>query len=62
MPSPSDLRPDEDGDLLSESDLIGHLSTLFTAGHETTASALTWTLFLLTAAPADFGRPGRRTR
>ncbi|HST03441.1 MAG TPA: cytochrome P450 [Chloroflexia bacterium] len=42
---------DEDGTLLSDSDLIGHLSTLFTAGHETTASALTWTLFLLTQHP-----------
>ena len=42
---------DEDGELLTESDLIGHLSTLFTAGHETTASALTWTLFLLTQHP-----------
>jgi cytochrome P450 len=42
---------DEDSELLSDSDLIGHLSTLFTAGHETTASALTWTLFLLTQHP-----------
>jgi cytochrome P450 len=41
----------EDGTGLSQSDLLGHLSTLFTAGHETTASALTWTLFLLSQHP-----------
>jgi cytochrome P450 len=42
---------DEQGDILSEDDLHGHLSTLFTAGHETTASSLTWTLFLLSQHP-----------
>lgn len=42
---------DEDGSALTGDDLLGHLSTLFTAGHETTASALTWTLFLLSQHP-----------
>jgi cytochrome P450 len=42
---------DEDGSILTDDDLLGHLSTLFTAGHETTASALTWTLFLLSQHP-----------
>ncbi len=41
----------DDGSGLAQSDLLGHLSTLFTAGHETTASALTWTLFLLSQHP-----------
>ncbi|MEO8287938.1 MAG: cytochrome P450 [Chloroflexota bacterium] len=42
---------DEDGGTLTEDDLLGHLSTLFTAGHETTASSLTWTFFLLAQHP-----------
>jgi cytochrome P450 len=42
---------DKDGDSLTDDELLGHLTTLFTAGHETTASALTWTLFLLTQHP-----------
>jgi cytochrome P450 len=42
---------DEDGSTLTDDDLLGHLSTLFTAGHETTASSLTWTLFLLSQHP-----------
>lgn len=42
---------DEDGSTLTDDELLGHLATLFTAGHETTASALTWTLFLLTQHP-----------
>ncbi len=43
------------GDSLTDSDLLGHLTTLFTAGHETTASALTWTLFLLAQHPRILG-------
>ncbi len=42
---------DEDGAVLTDMDLLGHLTTFFTAGHETTASALTWTLFLLAQHP-----------
>jgi cytochrome P450 len=42
---------DESDNSLTDDDLLGHLSTLFTAGHETTASALTWTLFLLSQHP-----------
>lgn len=45
----------EDGTGMSQDDLLGHLSTLFTAGHETTASALTWTLFLLSQHPQVLG-------
>jgi cytochrome P450 len=42
---------DEDGTTLTETELLGHLTTLFTAGHETTASAMTWTLLLLSQHP-----------
>lgn len=41
----------EDGARLSSEQLIGEIATLFVAGHETTASALTWTLFLLEQHP-----------
>ncbi len=41
---------DEDGGL-TEEELIGHVSVLFAAGHETSANALTWTLFLLSQHP-----------
>ncbi|MEA2574535.1 MAG: hypothetical protein QOH93_1833, partial [Chloroflexia bacterium] len=43
---------DEDGTRLTEDELVGHTTALFVAGHETTASALTWTLFLLAQHPA----------
>ncbi len=43
---------DEDGSTLSDAELIAHTLTLFVAGHETTANALTWTLFLLSQHPA----------
>ena len=36
---------------LSEFELLGHVGVLFAAGHETSANALTWTLFLLTQHP-----------
>ncbi|MCU6709524.1 cytochrome P450 [Paenibacillus sp. J5C_2022] len=42
---------DEDGSRLTEAELIGHSFTLFVAGHETTANALTWSLFLLSQHP-----------
>jgi cytochrome P450 len=42
---------DEDGSSMSDGDLVGHMVTLLVAGHETTASALTWTLFLLALHP-----------
>ncbi|HEX6290951.1 MAG TPA: cytochrome P450 [Herpetosiphonaceae bacterium] len=42
---------DEDGSQLSDDELVGHAFTLFVAGHETTANALTWTLFLLDQHP-----------
>ncbi len=36
---------------LTETQLLGHVATLFSSGHETTASALTWTFFLLAQHP-----------
>ena len=42
---------DEDGDKLSDLELVSHAFTLFVAGHETTSNALTWTLFLLDQHP-----------
>lgn len=42
---------DEDGSRLTDDELIGQATALFIAGHETTASALTWTLFFLMQHP-----------
>jgi cytochrome P450 len=42
---------DEDGTRLNDTELVAQTGTLFVAGHITTASALTWTLFLLTMHP-----------
>ncbi len=41
----------ETGMTLSEDELLGHVSVIFAAGHETSANALTWTLFLLSQHP-----------
>ena len=43
---------DEDGRPMSDRQLRDELITLFLAGHETTAIALSWTLFLLARNPA----------
>lgn len=42
---------DEDGTRLTDAELIGHMGLLMTAGHETTANALTWALLLLDQHP-----------
>lgn len=47
---------DEDGTALTDSELIGHAFTLFVAGHETTANALSWTIFLLQQHPQAMTR------
>lgn len=46
---------DEDGGALTDRELIGETSVLFAAGHETTASTLAWTLFLLSQHPRVLG-------
>lgn len=43
---------DSDGPGLTDDELTGQTAFLFIAGHATTASALTWTLFLLCAYPS----------
>lgn len=42
---------DEDGQTLSDDELIGQTYTLFAAGHETSSNALAWTLLLLEQHP-----------
>jgi cytochrome P450 len=42
---------DQDGTCMSDDELIGQTSMLFGAANRTTASALTWTLFLLAQHP-----------
>ena len=44
-------RDEESGLQLSEDELIAHTGVIFGAGHETTAHALTWILFLLSQHP-----------
>jgi cytochrome P450 len=44
----------EDGTRLTDEELVAQTLALFIAGHETTATALTWTLFLLTQHPAAY--------
>jgi cytochrome P450 len=41
----------ETGEPMSEKQLLDNLLTFLAAGHETTAKALTWTLYLLARAP-----------
>ena len=42
---------DEDGNRLSAAQIMDHLLTLFVAGHETLANALTWACYLLAQQP-----------
>ncbi len=42
---------DEDGNRLTDDELIGQVNVLFLAGHETSGNALAWTLFLLSQHP-----------
>jgi cytochrome P450 len=39
------------GTSLTENEVLGHVGVLFAAGHETSANAVTWTLFLLSQHP-----------
>ena len=52
---------DEDGDPLTDAELRDELMTLLVAGHETTATALAWTLERLVRTPAG-ARPAARAR
>jgi cytochrome P450 len=47
------LATNDDGrPAMTEDELVGHVGSLFGAAHETTASALTWTVFLLAQHPS----------
>lgn len=46
---------DEDGSRFSDEELVSETSTLFFAGHDTTAQTLSWTMFLLERHPAVLG-------
>lgn len=45
---------DAGGESLTDEELVSNVFALFTAGHETTANALTWTPFLLAQHPPVF--------
>jgi cytochrome P450 len=47
---------DEDGQALTDSELVDELMTLLLAGHETTATALSWTLERLVRHPETLAR------
>jgi len=42
---------DETNTQLTDHEILGHVSVFFAAGHETSANALAWTLFLLAMFP-----------
>lgn len=46
----------EDGQRLSEDELLAEALTLFVAGHETIAKTMAWTIFLLERHPAELER------
>lgn len=48
----SKVRDPETGAAMSDEQLVDNLLTFLAAGHETTAKALTWTLYLLARAPS----------
>lgn len=52
----------ETGARLDEDEILGHLSVFFTAGHETSASALTWTVLLLGMFPEVAERAAEEVR
>ena len=49
-------------DWMTDEDLIGQVTIAFAASYETTANAMTWTLFLLAQHPTVGARPARRAR
>ena len=51
-------RDEETGETMSDRQVRDEVATIFLAGHETTASALSWTFFLLSSLP----EPDRQVR
>lgn len=52
-------RDDESGTRLTQDEILGHVSVFFAAGHETSATSLTWTLLLLSQFPEVLERAQR---
>lgn len=50
------LKPNEDGESMTEQELVGQVNFLFGASHETTANSISWTLFLLSQHPEELKR------
>jgi len=48
-----DIRDEETGERMDDQQLRDEVMTVYIAGHETTANALTWTLMLLSRHPAE---------
>ncbi|MGD9737887.1 MAG: cytochrome P450 [Bauldia sp.] len=46
-----DARDEENGEQMNDTEIVDNLLTFITAGHETTALALTWTFYLLSLHP-----------
>ena len=57
-----DARDKETGAAMSERELVDEAMTLIVAGHETTASALNWTWYLLSQNPRSRKAAARRNR
>jgi cytochrome P450 len=48
---PSSIKTENSGGVMSDKQVRDEVMTIFIAGHETTANALTWTLYLLSQNP-----------
>ena len=55
-------RDPDTGQTMNDEQLVDNLLTFYLAGHETTAKALTWTLYLLARSPNGRARWRRRSR
>ena len=53
-------RDPETGEAFTDEQLGDQVATMILAGHETTATALFWSLYLLALDPGDAGGIGRR--
>ncbi len=55
-------RDKETGDGMTDKEIVDEITTLIVAGHETTASALNWTWYLLGEHPGSRSEAARRDR
>lgn len=56
-----DARYEESGEPMAEDQIIDEILVLIIAGHETTANALSWTLYLLASHPLELGKLRKST-